>query len=140
MTDLIKKIVTRFTGDATLANVAGPYFGRQKEGASFPYAILMPITGSAVHVFAQGGTDFVVEDQVIQFSMYGTDLVTLSGYQEALHARFDKCTLTLTATGDTFLSALRETNSIFISPTLSSDAIAVYHAMTRYRFVWQNNL
>jgi hypothetical protein len=142
VTDLVSKIITRFQGDTTLDDISGPFWGRSKDANAFPHCVLSSIPGGQpVHLFAPAsGTDFIVENQLIQFSIYHTDLVTLSGYQTALHARFDKCSLTLTVSGDTHLSALRRASDIIVSPTLSSDTLTVYHAWSRYMFQWQNNL
>jgi hypothetical protein len=139
MTDVIKKAITKFQGASGLTAINGPYFGRAKDLSAFPFSVIL-IAGSRPpqFVYPKGGADYVIESTQLQFNIYHTDLPTLSGYQEALHTAFDKTTLPLDATGDTFISCLRTTSSLRESPWLSTSNDPVYLASTVYEISWTN--
>jgi hypothetical protein len=141
MTDVIKKVITKFQGVAGLDDVNGPYFGRAKDLSAFPFAVVFPVAARAPqHVFPKGGTDYIIETTRLRINILHTDLLTLSGYQEALHAAFDKSTLPLDASGDNFLSCLRTSDLLQQDPYLSTSNEPVFIASTVYEISWTNAL
>lgn len=129
---LLKDVKTHAEGDATLLAALGSlYFDATPPVDAYPYwfvSLYRPTKQDNAF-----GTRYIDEHNV-EFHIYGTAMSTLSGYQDTLHARFDRATITMTSGGGVFLACERQFSHKRRTATMrDKNGAPIYQSISRYQ-------
>jgi hypothetical protein len=125
---ILKDVKTRADGDATLFPALGAiYMGMAPPVAALPFWMFKKYRPSALDD-AFGAR--YLEIHSIQFDIYATSMATLATYQDALHARFDRAAITMTA--GTCIDCSREFSIVNDTGTYKN-GLPVFQSVSRYR-------
>jgi len=127
MKALEEAIKTKFEAASTLDSLGTLYFDRAPENTDYPFAVLVPSVSRVVEGFGTG----YVQEFSYAFQIFSTDKDALQTLQEALHAVFDRCSLTVT--GERFMSCQRTMSLTRVDAgALHKTGELVYMAMSNY--------
>lgn len=128
MNPLLTAIETQFQAASPLNACAGPWLDVAKDTEAYPYCVYSVL--SAAHEPIYGG----VYDDVttVRFTIYQSTAAATITLQDALHARFDKQKLTLSA-GRNY-DSLRRNALIRYAGFVDKNGEQVWQAVTDYRF------
>jgi hypothetical protein len=99
MDELIKAIITKFSGSTISSDVNGRVFlDRAPDGCEFPYIVFFVVSSVPDWQFSER-----FEDTLIQFSLFSSSesAVEITTMLKDLKSLFDDCSLTIT--GDTLI-------------------------------------
>lgn len=129
MDELIKAIITKFSGSTISSDVNGRVFlDRAPDGCEFPYIVFFVVSSVPDWQFSER-----FEDTLIQFSLFSNSesAVEITTMLKDLRALLDDCSMSIT--GDTLLWFRRQnTTTIVEEITTTSGTQSVKHYAVDY--------
>lgn len=141
MQRLIEGIVSYMQGNATLnafsgvnGNSSGPFYDIAPENTTFPYVVINVVPGRQL---LQGYSTKYVAPSEIQFTVRGTDLLTVGTNTETLCKFFDTIS-SLTLSGvELTRKPIRFQDPNYVSEPITTDGKRVYAGIIDYVFMVQ---
>lgn len=129
MDELIKAIITKFSGSTISSDVNGRVFlDRAPDGCEFPYIVFFVVSSVPDWMFTER-----FEDTMVQFSLFSSSesAVEITTMLKDLKSLFDDCSLTIT--GDTLVWFRRQNITTMVEDiTTTAGTQSVKHYAVDY--------